>query len=61
MLYLWHRMSAKTPKLQKGLLLIPSKKKKKRKKKILIFLFPKSDTCTIFIIFSLQRLKATHF
>lgn len=27
MLYLWHRMSAKTPKLQKGLLLIPGKKK----------------------------------
>lgn len=56
MLYLWHRMSAKTPKLQKGLLLIPGK----RKTQFLIFVFPKSDTCTIFIIFSQQRLKATH-
>lgn len=60
MLYLWHRMSAKTPKLQKGLLLIPSSKKKKQQQ-ILIFLFPNSDTRTIVIIFSLQRLKATHF
>lgn len=58
MLYLWHRMSAKTPKLQKGLLLIPGKKKKNNQ--FLIFVFPKSDTCTIFIIFSQQRLKATH-